>query len=143
MGIQDNILDSIYNSIINISGLSGNVFIEQAPQGKSEPYIVCSISSDVPEHYFVYSGSDEDYTICDFQVAIFGRKVDGARQLRDIGDKIFYVFDGQDITTSGFSGAFTYCLSRGSLIGGNIKEQENLYAYLQLYTFKGNRIDNT
>jgi len=138
---QQNMIDAFYDKLNAVSGLSGNVYDEQAAQEASSPYCVFSLVDDQPERYFEGSGQAEDLTKALFQVSIFDRKVNGSNTIRALGEGVFRALENVPLTISGFANAYTICISRGTMLrGGLTGEDLNYMQFIQTYLLQANRI---
>lgn len=139
-GTQQNLIDAMYDSLTAVSGLSGSVYVEQAPQDADNPYLVLALVDDQPERYFEGSGQSEDLTRATFQVSIFDRKVNGSASARALGEKVFRTLENVKISVSGFGGAYTVCTNRGTMLrGGLTGEDLNYFQLVQTYLLQAQR----
>jgi len=142
MNIQRNILQAVKGKLEQISGMSGCVFIQQAPQGTQKPsgaYIVLSIIEDTPKIYFG-SGNASELTYADVNASIFDLKVNGPQKVEDVANSGYYLFHNQSITVSGYDGAFTRIIQRPIFMDGGVSKQDAIYFQcIQPIRFQGAR----
>lgn len=138
MNIQRNILQAIASKIETISGLSGKVFIQQAPQNQDAPYVILAVIYDTPEIWF-QSGCSEELTYMDVNASIFDLKVNGPINVENIANSGFYIFQNQQLTVSGYSG-FTRIIERPIYLDGGVSNQDrNYFQCIQPIRFQGSR----